>query len=76
MASGMLCRVALVRADVSETASSSSSGFLRVVRFHSCVTMESLLISLSTEGPLFMVEAFPRRVFFDKSIGEIGSTLS
>jgi hypothetical protein len=41
--------VALVRTDISEKIS-PSSGFLRVIGPHSCVTVESLLVSLSIEG--------------------------
>jgi hypothetical protein len=36
--------------DVSESVSFPFSGFLRVTGPHSCVTVESLLISLCTEG--------------------------
>jgi hypothetical protein len=44
-------RVALARTDVSEKVSSPSSGFLRVmIRFHSLVTVESLLLNLCIEG--------------------------
>jgi hypothetical protein len=42
-------RVALVRTDVSENITPPSSGFLRVLGLHSCVTVETLLISLSIE---------------------------
>jgi hypothetical protein len=45
-----LYSVAQVRTDVSENISSPSSGFLRVIGSHSCVTVESLLISLSIDG--------------------------
>jgi hypothetical protein len=41
--------VVLVRADILKKISPPSSGVLRVIRFHSCVTVESLLISLSIE---------------------------
>jgi hypothetical protein len=43
-------RLAVVRTDVSEIISLPSSGFIRVIGFHSCVTVESLLISLPIEG--------------------------
>jgi hypothetical protein len=59
-----LYRVALVRSDVSENVSSSSSVFLMVIRFHSCVTVESLLLSI----PAFQhssIPAFQQTVFFD-----------
>jgi hypothetical protein len=39
----------VVRTNVLENISHPSTGFLRVLGLHSCVTMESLLISLSTE---------------------------
>jgi hypothetical protein len=39
-----------VRTDVSENISPPSSGFLKVLRSHIYVTMESLLMSLSIEG--------------------------
>jgi hypothetical protein len=44
MPSGTLYCVAVFRTDVSENVSSQSSGFLRLIGFHSCV------ISLSIEG--------------------------
>jgi hypothetical protein len=50
MSSGTLYHVAVVRTNVSENISPPSSGFLRVRGFHSCVTMESLLINLSRDG--------------------------
>jgi hypothetical protein len=50
MLSGTLYRVALVRSDVSEKVSSPYSVFLRVIGFHNCFTVESLLTSLSIEG--------------------------
>jgi hypothetical protein len=50
MSSGTLYRVRQVTFDVSENTSPPSSGFLIVIGPHSCVTVESLLISLSTEG--------------------------
>jgi hypothetical protein len=46
MPSGTLYRVALVRTDVSENALSPSSEFFGVICFHSCVSVESLLVSL------------------------------
>jgi hypothetical protein len=49
MSSGTLYHVALVRIDVLENISPPSSWILRVIRFHSCVTVESLLISHSIE---------------------------
>jgi hypothetical protein len=48
--SGSLYHVALVRTDVSENISPPSSGFLRVIGAHSCGTVQSLLIILSTDG--------------------------
>jgi hypothetical protein len=50
MPSGALCRVALVRTNVSENISLLSSGFLRVMGSNICVTVESLLMSLYIEG--------------------------
>jgi hypothetical protein len=50
MPSGTLYCLALVRTDVSENILPPSSGFLTVIGFHSCVTVESLLYSLSIEG--------------------------
>jgi hypothetical protein len=41
MSSGTLCRVALLRSDVSENLLSPSSGFLKLTGFHSCVTVET-----------------------------------
>jgi hypothetical protein len=41
--------VAVVITDASENISSPSSGFLKVIGRHNCVTVESLLISLSIE---------------------------
>jgi hypothetical protein len=41
--------VALVKTDFSENMSPSSSGFFRVIGFHTCITVESLIISLSIE---------------------------
>jgi hypothetical protein len=49
MPSGAMYRVALGKTDVSENMSPLSSGFLVVKGFHSCVTVETLFISLSTE---------------------------
>jgi hypothetical protein len=40
----------VIQTEVSENVSSPSSGFLMVKGFHSCVTVESLLPILSTEG--------------------------
>jgi hypothetical protein len=48
VSSGTLYRVSLVRTDVSEDMS-PSSGFHSVVRPRSCVTVQSLLISLRIE---------------------------
>jgi hypothetical protein len=48
--SGALYHVALIRIVVSENTSPPSSRFLRAKGFHSCVTVQSLLISLSIEG--------------------------
>jgi hypothetical protein len=42
--------VALVRTDVSESVLPPSSRFLGVIGFHSCVTVETLLIGVSIEG--------------------------
>jgi hypothetical protein len=42
--------VGLVTSDVSENIPPPSSRFLMVVIFHSCVAVESLLVSLSIEG--------------------------
>jgi hypothetical protein len=50
MLSGTLYRIALVRTNVSKNILSPSSGFFRVIGFHSCDTVESLLIGLSIEG--------------------------
>jgi hypothetical protein len=50
MSSGTLCRVAVIRTDVSGNVSRPYAGFFRVIGFHSCVTVESLLIRLSIEG--------------------------
>jgi hypothetical protein len=47
MLSGTLYRVALVRTEVSENMSPPFSGYLRLIEFHSYVTVESLWISLS-----------------------------
>jgi hypothetical protein len=49
MPSGKLYRVPVVRTDVSENISLPSSGFFRVIGFHNCVSVEFLLIGLSTE---------------------------
>jgi hypothetical protein len=49
MPSGTLYRVPLVRTDVSENIQPPSSGFLRVIGFHKCVAVESLLLSLTIE---------------------------
>jgi hypothetical protein len=40
MLSGNLYREGLVRTDVSETVSSPSSGLLKAIEFHSCVTVQ------------------------------------
>jgi hypothetical protein len=53
MLSGTLYRVALVPTDVSENISPLSSGILRVIGFHSCVMVETLLISLIPENYLW-----------------------
>jgi hypothetical protein len=50
MSSGTLYLVAVVRTDISGNITPPSSGFLRVRGLHSCVTVESLLINLSTKG--------------------------
>jgi hypothetical protein len=50
MSSGSFHLVAVVRTDVSDNISPPSSGFLTMIGFHNCVTVGSLLISLSTEG--------------------------
>jgi hypothetical protein len=50
MPSGTLYHVVLIGTDVSENVLPLSSGFLRLIGFHSYVTMESILISLSREG--------------------------
>jgi hypothetical protein len=47
MPSGTMYRVVLVLTDVYENVSSLSSGFLGVIGFHSCVTVELLVLSLS-----------------------------
>jgi hypothetical protein len=47
---GIWYHVAVVRTDVSEKTSAPSSGFLGVIEFHSCVTVEWLFISLSIDG--------------------------
>jgi hypothetical protein len=41
--------VVLVITDVSENMSPPSSGFLKVIGFHSCVNVESLLVNFSIE---------------------------
>jgi hypothetical protein len=46
MSFGTLYCVGLVATDISENISPPSSWFLRVIGPHSCVTVESLLISL------------------------------
>jgi hypothetical protein len=43
MSSGTLYRVVLVRRSISENMSPPSSGLLRLIRLHNCVTVESLL---------------------------------
>jgi hypothetical protein len=45
-----LYRAALITTDVSENISPPSSGILKVKEFHSCGTMEALLVSLSIGG--------------------------
>jgi hypothetical protein len=50
MPSGILYHIVLVRTEVSENISLPSSGFVGVIQFHSYVSVESLLISLSIEG--------------------------
>jgi hypothetical protein len=50
MASGALYRVVLVRTDVSENLSSRCSGFLKLIGFHSCIAVQTLLLNLSIEG--------------------------
>jgi hypothetical protein len=45
-----LYRVTVAGTDVSENISLPSSGSLKVIGFHSCITVESLLIILSIEG--------------------------
>jgi hypothetical protein len=50
MSSGILHHVALVRIGVSENISPPSSGSFGVIGVHSCVTVESLFISLSLQG--------------------------
>jgi hypothetical protein len=52
MSSGTLYHVALVRTNISENILPPSAGFLGVIAFHSCVTMESLLISFSIDSVL------------------------
>jgi hypothetical protein len=54
-------RVALVRTDVSEHILPPSSNFIKVMGFHSCVTVESLLISLSIEGYYIWSKNIPPR---------------
>jgi hypothetical protein len=61
MPSRTLYRVAIVRADVSEDISSTSSGFLRVIGLHSCVTVKLLLTTISTAAA---VKASQKTVFF------------
>jgi hypothetical protein len=51
MSSGTLYRVALVRTDVPENISPPSSGFLRVIRLHSLVTVECPSIRLRLSFP-------------------------
>jgi hypothetical protein len=46
---GTFNRVAAVRTDVSENISLVSLVFLRLIKFHSCVALESLMISLSID---------------------------
>jgi hypothetical protein len=49
MSSETLCHVALVRTDFSENVLFPSSGILRLIGFHSCIAMETLLLSRSIE---------------------------
>jgi hypothetical protein len=49
MFSETLHLVALFRTDVSENVLSPSSEVLRLMRFHRCITVETLLLSLSIE---------------------------
>jgi hypothetical protein len=49
MSSRTLYHVALVRTDVSENVSCTSSGFLRVIGFCKFITVKTLFISLSIE---------------------------
>jgi hypothetical protein len=50
MSSAALYCVALFQTDVLENVQSPSSGVLMLIGFHSCITVETLLLSLSTEG--------------------------
>jgi hypothetical protein len=50
MSPGTLERMSSVRADVSENISPLFSGFLSVIGFHGCLTVELLLISFSIAG--------------------------
>jgi hypothetical protein len=50
MSSETLYPVALARTDVSENLLSPSSRFLKLIGFHSCITMETLFLSLSVKG--------------------------
>jgi hypothetical protein len=44
-------RVAIARRDISENVLSPSSGLFKcLIRFHSCITAETLLLSLRIEG--------------------------
>jgi hypothetical protein len=49
MSSGTLYRVALVETDVSENLSSPSSGFLKQIGFHNCITVGTPSLCLSIE---------------------------
>jgi hypothetical protein len=62
--------VTLVRTDVSENISPSFSGCLRVIGFHSGVTVESLLVGLSIEEycPLGCFHGSINDVFWDHNL--------
>jgi hypothetical protein len=47
---GTVCHVALVRTDISEDISSPSLGFLSVIGFHSCVTVETITLKNPEDG--------------------------
>jgi hypothetical protein len=51
----ILYRVALFRTDVSVNELSPPSGVLRLIRFHSCITAVTLLLSFSLEGDYYTV---------------------